>query len=168
MRRLINQLHSFWEDRSAAASVEFVIIAPLYLGLVFSTFEAGWMMTKSMMLERAVDLTARDYRLGIGTVPSHNQLKDTICERALIIRDCDSTIMVTHLPVAGPTDIPRDKTCREVNGKAIQDQMVFLRACIAVKPIFPGIAQRMHLPLDAAGDFALAAYSAYVSPVDQK
>ena len=28
------------------------MIAPLYLAAVFSVFEAGWMMTRNMMLER--------------------------------------------------------------------------------------------------------------------
>jgi len=49
-------LQKFRGDQTGAASVEFVLIAPMYFALMLSTFEAGWLMTKSMMLERGMDL----------------------------------------------------------------------------------------------------------------
>ena len=52
----------FRKDEDGAATVEFVLVAPMFLGLVLATFESGWMMTQSMMLERGLDQTVRELR----------------------------------------------------------------------------------------------------------
>ncbi len=52
----------FGADRTGAAALEFAIVAPLLLALAFSTFEAGWMMTKTILLDRALDIAVRAVR----------------------------------------------------------------------------------------------------------
>ena len=75
---MITSFKRFLRDERATASVEFVMIAPLYLAAVFSVFEAGWLMTKNMMLERGLDQTVRDIRIGRTNNMSHNDFLSLI------------------------------------------------------------------------------------------
>src|ERR1700712_3263270 len=57
-------------DSSGATAVEFAIVVPVLLCLIFSTFEAGWMVTKSTMLDRALDTVVRKVRVGASGAPT--------------------------------------------------------------------------------------------------
>ena len=54
----------FLRNEEGAIALEFAIVAPVFFAIVFSIFEAGWMMTKVMMLEMALDKTVRELRVG--------------------------------------------------------------------------------------------------------
>ncbi|SJZ65603.1 TadE/TadG family type IV pilus assembly protein [Consotaella salsifontis] len=62
-------------DRGGAAALEFALVAPIFFALVFSIFEAGWLMTQSMMLDQAVEGTVRLLRLGKLGNPSQKSVK---------------------------------------------------------------------------------------------
>ena len=70
---------SFREDESAAATVEFVIVFPVIIWLVFSTLEAGWLMTQQTMLGRGLNLAVREVRIGATGEPTYASIKDSIC-----------------------------------------------------------------------------------------
>ena len=38
------------ENEDGASTVEFIILFPIFIATVFVTVEAGWLMTKKMML----------------------------------------------------------------------------------------------------------------------
>ena len=160
----------FASDTRGAASVEFVIIAPVYFALMLSTFEAGWLMTKSMMLERGLDLTIRDLRLGVYPNPTHAQFKTIICENTAIIKNCENAILLELTPIASAADIPKTTVCRDraepieptvTFNPGSESEIMFVRACVVVDPMIPGMGMALHLPLDATGGLALASYGAF-------
>lgn len=57
-------LKHFLGDKAGAAAIEFALIAPMLLALIFSTLEAGWTMVQTIMLDRALDMTVRELRIG--------------------------------------------------------------------------------------------------------
>jgi Flp pilus assembly pilin Flp len=163
----------FRRDQSAAATVEFVMIAPLLFSVVFSVFESGWLMTKYMMLDRGLDMAVRELRLGIEDDPTHAGIVEKVCEYALILRDCEDILILDMMTVDAAEDIPattspcRDRMVEEPPASAwntgARSEIVFVRACAIVDPIFPGMGLGLQLPKDASGGFALLASSVYVN-----
>lgn len=167
MTRLRSILSRFRRDQSGAASVEFVLVAPLFLGFVFATFEAGILMTKSMMLERGVEITSRAHNVGaIGF--NRDDFIDDVCERARLVRDCWDEIQVQQVVVTQAEDVPLDNLCAESTAPFSSggpEEIMFVRVCLPVKPLFPGIGLALHLPKDEEGRMAITAYTAFVNGV---
>ncbi len=162
----------FRKDRDGAASVEFVLVAPVYFALMFSMFEAGWLMTQSMMLERALDVTVRDLRLGLQNDTSHDNFKDIICEKASIITDCRDNVLLELVPIASSADVPTETVCRDrasnvepvvTFNPGSRSEIMYMRACVVIDPLVPGMGLGLHLPLDETGGFALVSYAAFMN-----
>ena len=60
--------------------------------------ELGFVTMQHSMLDRAMDMTVRDIRLGTGTAPQHDDIKDMICARAGFIPDCDTSLRRSGTP----------------------------------------------------------------------
>lgn len=168
-RRILSR---FRKDRKGAASVEFVLVAPMYFGFMFSMFEAGWLMTQSMMLERGLDITVRDLRLGVQTDLSHDNFKSIICNNARIITDCQENMLLELVPIANSSQVPTTTVCRDRTSNVDpvvtfnagnRSDIMYVRACVVIDPLIPGMGLGLHLPKDASGGFALVSYSAFVN-----
>ena len=57
-------LRRYLRSRSGAAALEFAIVAPVFLALIFSTFEVGWFYFVNSTLDSAVTTVARNIRTG--------------------------------------------------------------------------------------------------------
>ncbi len=180
MTRLVrNLINRFRADSAGAATVEFVIIAPVFFAIVLSVFEAGWLMTKFMMLERGLDLTVRDLRLGSVPNPTHDTIKAKLCEHAVIFADCQNVVLIELTPVQmGTGSFPTNsRTCVDRTATVspvvnydtgsrwnhINPEIMFVRACVIVDPIFPGNRLGLQLSQDASGGFQMSAFSAFAN-----
>ena len=177
LKALYSKLRSFRQDSSGSAAVEFVLIAPIYFALMFSTFEAGWIMTKSMMLERGVDLTMRDLRLGKYLNPTHDQMKTIICGHTAMLKNCEDTMLLELVQINDASDFPTNTQCveRKASGDIIptvtfdptrgnrEVETMFVRACVRIDPLAPGIGLALHLPKDDKGGVAMVSYGAFVN-----
>ena len=154
------------------ATIEFVIIVPLFLTIFMSAFECGLLMTRNVMLERAMDISIRDLRLG--ATPTHDQLKQKICTLAAIIPNCMSTVLLELRPVSTTTWQPLGTTVTCVDRTqviqpitqflpGVKNQMMLVRACAVFDPIFPLTGLGLKLPKDASGGYQLIASSAFVN-----
>lgn len=83
-----------FQDDDGSASVEFVIVFPVVIGMVLLIFEAGWVMTKMMMLDRGLDIAMRDIRLGKPDSGDRELIKQKICDRARIFTNCQFSLKV--------------------------------------------------------------------------
>lgn len=172
--RLIICLRRFRRDEEGIASVEFALMFPVVLGLFLFAVELGLLMTKQVMLEFAMDVAMRDLRLGRMEDPSSDILKDEICDRAKIIGDCRDTIMIEMRPIdtntwvmpAAPVScVDREEELQPVvtYNPGAQNQIMLVRACVIVEPLFPGTGLGAMLDLDANGGYGMAAISAFVN-----
>lgn len=172
MRKLLlNKLQDFWEDDSATATVEFVILAPVLFWLVFSTFEVGWFMTRKMMLARGLNLTIRDLRLGNIEDPTHQLLKEIVCQRTTIISSCVDAIHLELIPITLAMGVPQTSpTCVDRTGEIVPSEnfsagvvedILFVRACVIVDPLLPGVGIGAQLQKDASGGYSIVASSAF-------
>ncbi len=172
-RHITRALRGFRRDEDGAATVEFVIIAPLFFAIVFSMFESGWLMTRSMMLDRGLDLAVRDVRLDILKNPTHTQMKERVCQYARILEDCKTTMILQlneisvggGYPSANANCFDRTETVTPVINftPGARSRLMFVRACIVVDPIFPGLGLGLKMPKDPSGGITMISYSAFVN-----
>jgi Flp pilus assembly protein TadG len=161
-------------ERRGTVALEFAIVAPIFLAVVFSTFEAGWMMTQATLLDRAVDLTVREICIGAANAPSTEpQIRKAVCDRAMVIPSCESVATVEMRLVEKASDFPSaDATCvdrgvaaRPVTSfqNAARAKITFIRVCIVADPFTPLMGLALQLPKDSKGGYRLVTNSAFLS-----
>lgn len=162
-------------DDKGGVTVEFVIVFPVFMSLFISVFESGLMMTKVMMLERGLDLTVRQIRLApSSTAITHDAVKTMICDHALILADCEDNIQIEMVPIDATTfTMPgRNSQCidRESEVEPVvsfnaggQNDIMFIRACVVVDPMFPNIGLGLVFTKDPSGGVRLISSSAFAN-----
>ncbi len=173
-RRLMNMLARFRRDEAGSVeTISFAIWLPIILITLLTALEVGAYTARATMLERALDLVVRDIRLGTGTAPQHDEIKTAICERSVILPNCETNLRLEMLqrdPRAWDA-LPMTADCTDAslsvapvrafeNGQS--NELMVLRACAKVSPIFPitWMAEAIHK--DGAGDYALMAATSFV------
>jgi hypothetical protein len=153
--------------------IPFALWSPIFMMIMISTIELGTMTIRHTALERALDLTVRDVRLGTGTEWKHDDLKDSICKYADILPRCQTTMNLEMIkldmrafnePDYYPdcVDISADTQSQRTfqNGEA--NEVVFLRACYKYEPFTPVGYLGGAMMVDREGYTALIASSAFV------
>ena len=77
-RTLSKMLRRFRRDEDGYATVEFAFYTPLSLAFIIATIDLGIVSMRAVLLERAVDLTVRELRLGNPNINSHADIKAAI------------------------------------------------------------------------------------------
>lgn len=160
-------------DARGAVAVEFALIVPLLLALIFSTLEAGWVMLQSIMLDRALDLTVRELRIGSFANPTQEEMRRRVCERALVLVDCQRNLALELIPIVNSAGYPADGARCINRGSEVapvlrfsggaRAQTMFVRACFVVSPLTPGLGLSMALPKDETGALRLVSTSAFLN-----
>jgi hypothetical protein len=171
---LARTLRRFARRDDGTATVEFVILFPLFIVLMVSGFEAGMLMTRQMMLERGLDLTMRALRLDQIPNPNHDKVKALICKNAMIIPNCEDVVQLElsrvdtttfAMPLQGNKCVDRTGNIAPVLNfnPGNRSELMMVRACAIFDPMFPATGLGVHLPRDASGGYALIATSAFVN-----
>lgn len=168
-----NRLAGFARDESGTATVEFVIVFPAYMALMIMGLELSLMTLRHTMLERGLDIAVREIRLGTGTAPTHDGIRDRICEEAFTIVDCQANLRLEMVPtdMRNLTGLGNEVQCtdREEEGAPVlkftpgqQNQLMFLRACVKYDPIFPAWELARAFSKDNSGQVGIIAMTAFV------
>lgn len=163
----------FAADERGAATVEFVVIFTGLIYIFFMLGEVGVLMTRSVMLERGISIAMRDLRTGLIPDPDHDKVKARICEEAFLLTDCRDGLMLEMKPLADLAEAPpaavrcvdRSQPLNPVSkfDPGQPSDVVFVRACVVVDPLFPGTGIGALLPKDATGAYAIVSESAFVN-----
>jgi len=156
------------------STLEFVIAFPLVMMIFMSVFEAAMVTARHTMLERALDMTVRNVRLSTGSAPTQDQMRRVICDRAVIIPDCERTLIIEMTPVPVPAftmpsatqpcyDRAEDIEPVVSYTQAVGNQMMLIRACAVVDPMFPLTGPGLSLTKDPSGGLQLITSSAFVA-----
>ena len=160
-------------DDSGSATLEFVIVVPVVFMMFASSVEAGIYSIRQVLLDRALDLTVRDVRVGFLPNPTHDELTERLCSYALIITNCTQDVRLEMI-VADPrnwTQIPSAVSCRDreeddppeitiQNGA--NNELMILRACVLFDPALPGGGIGRKIEGVAGTGYAITATLAYV------
>lgn len=163
----------FLREPSGSATVEFVVIVPVLFYLIFSIAEAGVLMTRSVMLDRGLDIAMRDIRLGLSPDATYDDIKDKICDAAFLLTTCDEDVLLelaplpdaASFPVGGADCVDRtsDVEPTVTFDPGARSEIMFVRACIIVDPLFPGMGLGAMLPKDASGGYAIVTQTAFMN-----
>ncbi|MEZ5796379.1 MAG: TadE/TadG family type IV pilus assembly protein [Paracoccaceae bacterium] len=103
IRLLRSRIFRAFRRQDGTATIEFVLMVPIVLTIFMASIEAGFYMTKHVMMERGLDIVMRDLRLGKLGAVDHNSLRQKICAASLIMSDCESILKVEMRPVSTAT-----------------------------------------------------------------
>ncbi len=172
-RKSINLLKRFARDEEASATIEFVILVPVVMWVVFSVIESGWLATEQTMLNRGLNLAVRDLRLGRRNNPTPAQIKQDICDYAGILRNCMSYLTLELVKLGNPIGgnaavcVDRSTTVNPVvtfnPGSHAEQDIMIARVCYLVDPLIPGAGFGAALPKDPTGAYHMVAFSAFVN-----
>ena len=177
MASLKRRIQRAAREEDGTATIPFLLFLPFFMMLVISSLEMGVMMLRHVMLERALDLSVRDLRLGTFT-GDYNGFKRSICNRAGVIPDCMNVLVVELRPVStvtwqplatGPVCVDRANPLVPLGNPFDQgagDELMLIRACAKFDPIVPTTGLGFHLPKDNTGAYALISTTAYVNEPD--
>lgn len=161
-------------SEKGAASVEFVIVFPFFLGVFLSAYDVAMMNMRAVMVERAMDIVVRKIRLSGGTTLDYDLVKSDICSIASMIPDCENALKIELIAVNTtswnglqhrPSCIDRRAAIQPVgqfeNGQ--ENELMLMRLCAVVDPVFPGIGVGRTMPKDASGGYQIIATAAFVN-----
>jgi Flp pilus assembly protein TadG len=142
-------------NRSGAAAVEFALIAPIFLALIFSIFEAGYFFFVSSAVDQACARAARLIRTGQAqseTTPiTKAAFFNEICEVVQHFGDCNERLTVDVARFADFDELAADlsaPTCQDADDASVdaipyaigaQREIVRVRICYLHKTISPGL-----------------------------
>ena len=173
LSKMLERVRRFHDNEDGNGTLEFVLVLPPLMVLFFANFEGGILSTRHVMLERGLDATVREVRIGAIPVPTHDNLTARICRFAAIIPDCINQIrleMVVRDPrnwIAPPAEI----ACvdREEEGEptltfnpGLNNELMILRVCALFDPILPTGSLGSAIPKESQGAYALVATASYV------
>ena len=163
----------FVGEQQGSAAAELVILLPALILLFCMAFELGLVNVRKMMLDHATDLVVREVRVG-GTKLKFEEFRSELCERALIIPDCENAIRVEmrSLPAEDWATLAGDARCVNaadpinpasefINGK--ENELMLIRVCALFDPIFPTSGLGFQLPKNSDGKYGVQASSAFVN-----
>ena len=159
------------EDGSA--TVEFVLVIWVFLLLFVSIFELGMSTVRLTMLEHGLDKAMREVRLGTGQTFSRDDIRDTLCQNATMLKDCNENVLLEMAIIdQGTFDLPpvraecidtSDRTAEPLrpfsNGSS--SDLMFIRACYVIDPLYPTLGLGAMLKKDPEGNLQLVATSIF-------
>ncbi|WP_127901657.1 TadE/TadG family type IV pilus assembly protein [Solirhodobacter olei] len=171
-------LRAFRRAEAGTASVEFVVVFPIIMLSFFMAIETATYALRMSMLERALNITTRELRLGQMTDPTSAKIAQSICSRASgFIADCNNVVMVElqDVSTSGWTPLAPAATCVNRDAKVQPvttvnqgsgNDMMIIRACAIIQPMFPWVGVGLALPKDSKGGYDIVATSAFVNEPD--
>lgn len=173
IRRTKQFLRRFGRDEDGQLVIEFALAVPLIFTLFLTSIELGIYSMRQVFLDRGVDMTVRNVRLGTGVQFTHNDLKNSICDMAGNLPDCESALRLSLTPVNirnfGGIGMPSD--CVDVSqpiepptvfSLGLDNEMMLVRACYMFKPVFPSTGLGYAFTKDGSGRSKMVSISAFV------
>ncbi|MFT4702103.1 MAG: Flp pilus assembly protein TadG [Yoonia sp.] len=163
---------SFYRKEDGTSTLEFMMVLPAAMFFFAASYESGMIGLRNVMLERAVDVTVRQVRIGAVEDPSHNTLKEMICEAASIIPNCMTSVKLEmvrkNIRAWTPMSAQSDCVDRSATGEPVinwtsggNNELMILRACALFAPMLPTSA--VGAASQTIGDeYALVATSSFV------
>ncbi len=167
----------FARDNRGVAAVEFALIAPIFLALILSLFETGWLMTKIALADNAVSSVGRSIYTGAAlsdATITQDSLKEEICRQIVIIGDCENNIELEVITINSFNDIPTGgEVCRDSFNGGVQpvatytpgqsQEISFVRACITTEIFSPFIGVGLGLPKNSNDRFEIISTIAFAN-----
>lgn len=174
IRNFFLRLRHFSGDTRGSAVIEFAIMFPIFLTMFLSGIEMSMATVRQTMLERALNESVRQLRIGTTGAPQYAELRKMICDYSRVLPDCENAIKLEMINVdlrdysaldPDPDCVNRAEVVNPIRvfQSGQRNQMMVLRVCYQFAPIFPNIGLGTSKKKDSNGDMTLIAVTAFVN-----
>ena len=172
---MLAEFKRFLKDEDGNASMEFAILFPFFMFIFVSIVELGFITTRAILLERGVDMAGREVRLELIPNLSHSTLRDRICLHSTILTNCKSDLFVELQGFDENAAFPQNQAeCRDRSDEddlspktnfspGLRSEIMFIRACMIVDPLVPGLGIGLGLPRASGGGHQLVSFTAFMN-----
>jgi len=168
-----NRARRFARREDGSSTLDFVFVFPAAFMLFIMAYEVGMLSTRHVMLERGLDQTVREVRIGRILNPTHDILKDKICGYAGIIPNCSDNLRLEMMnnDLRAWSAVSETVQCvdREEDAPpvitfnpALNNELMILRACALFDPMVPLGVIGTSIPKESGAAYGLVATSSYV------
>lgn len=172
MKAHYTRLCAMFRAREGATAVEFAIVAPILITIIFSILELSWLIIKVLMLDNAVEIASK--QIYIGEVPDRAAFEQLICDNAPLFSNCRDQVNVEAMEISDFGDVPNsDPECRDAGDNAFapstsyttgtSSAIVFLRVCVTSPLFTPGLGFGAALPKQPDGNFAIVSSAVFLN-----
>jgi hypothetical protein len=171
----------FLRDEGGSAIIEYLLVFPMVFTIFTASIESSVYMIKFVMLERSVDITVRNLRLGRYGEISHQNLKKEICANGVLGRDpakCMNVMKIWMQPVntgnfaMGSTTAPCVDKADDINTGAppanefamgVDNDIMLVRICMKEWPMFPTTGISVKMPTQPDGSVVMIVATTFVN-----
>jgi hypothetical protein len=161
-------------DEEGSATVEFVVILPVFLLVLLSAIETGMLVVRQSLLERAAGITLREIKIDGSGSGSLSQHKQDFCEASILFAQCEQTVFFTFDTLdtdswdlsgisSGCADATETVSPVTQFSPGLSSEISVIRICALFDPIFPSNGLGAKLQQTDAGQFAQVVHAAFVS-----
>ncbi len=172
-RRIAALIPEGFRREDGTAAMEFVLVIPVVMMIFMASFESGLLMIRAVMLERAVDMTMGELRLGHYPAVTNQLLKREICARTVVFANCTQNMKIEMDRVSTTTwnfpATPNHCINRRAEAEPVvtyttptDKDLMFVRVCVVLQAMFPSSGLALSLPIDADGGYGLITRTAFV------
>jgi Flp pilus assembly protein TadG len=177
--RLSTHIRAFTTRSEGASSVEFAVFVPIIMSVFLASFENGITMVRKTLLDRALETTVRELRLGQINAPTAAIMEQRICERMMLITNCEANLTVElNVRNASSGTITLPSIASRCVNRATQvepvllfqpgaaNDLVLVRVCLVQDIIFPVSAVAGKIPnadVNGRTEYQLISTSAFVN-----
>lgn len=157
----------FRKDQSGSTAIEFAMLAPLFLGLIFSIFESGYFYYQQAVIEDVANRATRTIRVGaapsasyqasssIGCQTGKDCFYQTICSPLRWFGNCSQNLSVDVKTFNSFTELNNDLTSASCPSDSTYDynvqaydpgqelSIVRVRVCYLVRTFNPGLGMKL-------------------------
>lgn len=174
-RGLVRRWRRLMGREDGNATIEFAFLFPAFMLVFMAIFEIGMLMTRYMMFDRALDIAVREMRISENRNFTQDQVKTLLCAQTVILQNhCMEDLsleMVRLNENSANWGFPTGTTpCRDraQNVSPVtkfdigqNNDVMFVRACMAIEPFFPTASLGAFLTRDSGGQLNMIALSAF-------
>jgi Flp pilus assembly protein TadG len=174
---LVKRFQKWLAREDGSASIEFIAIMPLAVAILFASVEAGIITLRKTYLDRALEMTVRELRLGIIPNPSTAELRTRICNRMAMVENCASNLTlelhVRSASTASPMTVPsltdlcinRTTSVEPVLNfqPGVANDLVLVRACLLQEIVFPTSESQLSVANTENSKYQLISTTAFVN-----
>lgn len=169
---MLRRLRLFSRSTDGAVMVEFVLGFVVVFTMFLIILELFFLMLRSTMLQRALDQTVREIRLGEYVNPTVGQMEQVVCDRMIALPDCRTSLtleftvideatfampgQVTPCAMRGDEQFNGGRTAQPYY-TGLENELMVVRACVVAGTITPVFSEA----------FKLFARSAFVNEPDE-
>ena len=171
----LSRLARYRAAEDGAVTIPTLLWLPLFIMIMVASVELCVLTVKQTLLERGVNLSTRILRLGISDMPTHDELKRSICSNIAFLSTCMDDLAVEVFEVNQDTwtssgagqgllcsdAITDDK--KPTLERGLGNQLMVLRACLRVTPMENLNPLSQALVKNSAGQYALVVTTAFVN-----